>query len=168
MAADLGRPQPSRPRPTTLRGRHGSGGTLHVEWVALPYAPTATPGIAVRKVLAGVGAASGRLNSPMEGGMEASDRRQHVRARLSQTVRGSMTRQDDIRVVNLSPSGALVLHPERLIPGETRRLALHLGGRDLHVGARVVEPWIGGLGTLPVLAVCAVRMGQQMDRGRLR
>lgn len=64
--------------------------------------------------------------------------RQHLRVRLVEEVRGSLRVGDALRVLNLSPGGALIEHAEPLAPGETRILALRLQGQDLRLRAHVV------------------------------
>lgn len=64
--------------------------------------------------------------------------RQHLRANLPGNVLGSVGLTDEVRVVNLSPGGAMIQHAEWLALGRTLLLGLQLGHLDLRLPARVV------------------------------
>ena len=64
--------------------------------------------------------------------------RQHLRVRLVEEVRGSVRVGDAVRVLDLSPGGALIEHAEPLAPGETPILSLRLQGKELRLRAHVV------------------------------
>ena len=70
--------------------------------------------------------------------VKKTPRRQQVRANLPGNVQASVRLTDAVRVVNLSSSGALIEHAERLAQGGTLILALELGELDLRLRARVV------------------------------
>lgn len=83
-------------------------------------------------------------------------RRRRVRVDLRGSLQGHLGLRSDVRVVNLSPDGALVEHAVLLSRGETCILSLRLHRVDLTVRARVVwsrvhNPGKGaaGAGALP-------------------
>lgn len=69
---------------------------------------------------------------------EASNRRQRLRLNLPATLRGSMGLSGDLRVINLTPDGAMIEHGERLFQGQPCVLGLRLAGVNLRLRARVV------------------------------
>jgi len=69
---------------------------------------------------------------------KASNRRQRQRVTLPGVLPASMGLRRELRVINLSPEGAMIEHLDRLAPGHPCILSLRFGGVDLHLGARVV------------------------------
>ena len=65
------------------------------------------------------------------------DRRQRHRIPLPGTVHGTIGPSNDLRLVNLSPAGALIEHPHPLSPGQPCVLDLHLDGAEVHLRAHV-------------------------------
>ena len=65
-------------------------------------------------------------------------RRRAVRVTLPGEVRGAVSPGHEVTVVNLSPRGALIEHADRLALGESRILALRLGGVRFRLPARVI------------------------------
>ena len=63
--------------------------------------------------------------------------RQHPRVTPVAEVQGSVRGGVDVRVLNLSPGGALIEHAEPVAPGGTRILFLRLHGQDLWLRAHV-------------------------------
>ncbi len=69
---------------------------------------------------------------------QAPDRRQRARVNLPGGLRGPVGPARDVRVLNLSPSGAMIEHTGRFPPGQPCTLALRLAEVDLRLRARVV------------------------------
>ena len=68
--------------------------------------------------------------------MDGFDRRRNCRVNIPGTLRGSIGLVG-VRVINLSPTGTLIEHRERLSPGQTSIFGLRLAGVDLRLPARV-------------------------------
>ncbi|HEY7675854.1 MAG TPA: PilZ domain-containing protein [Candidatus Methylomirabilis sp.] len=67
-----------------------------------------------------------------------ADRRQQSRVSQPGSLLAVMTSGDMVRVVNLSPAGAMIQHAEPLFPDETLKLFLRIGGMELEVPVRLV------------------------------
>ncbi len=68
----------------------------------------------------------------------SADRRQHGRVGLSEHLRGFLGVASEIRVLNLSPAGAMVEHTEWLVVGQPCVFDLRLSAGDLRLRAYVV------------------------------
>ena len=77
------------------------------------------------------------------------DRRRRIRVNLPANLRASMGLAADVRVLNLSPGGAMIEHLDRLAPGQIYMLTLRLGGVDLRLRSRVVWCQVHGLPNPP-------------------
>jgi hypothetical protein len=70
--------------------------------------------------------------------MREKERRRHARVILPWTVRGTVDRQYDVQVIDLSMAGAMIEHAERFQPGEIRLLFLWVPGADLCLRAQLI------------------------------
>jgi hypothetical protein len=70
--------------------------------------------------------------------MSARERRRRARVILPWTVRGTVDRQYDVQVIDLSLAGAMIEHAERFQPGEIRLLFLWVPGADLCLRAQLI------------------------------
>jgi hypothetical protein len=66
------------------------------------------------------------------------NRRRRLRVPVPAKLQGSLAVGVDLRVLDLSETGALIEHGEPLVSGEACLLALRLGGAELRLRARVV------------------------------
>ncbi len=69
--------------------------------------------------------------------MKRTDRRQRARVKVPGPVGGSVNLGSDVRVMDLSPDGAMIEHAKRLSPGAICVLCLHLAGVDLRLRGHV-------------------------------
>ena len=76
-----------------------------------------------------------------------TDRRHQFRVDQPGSLLAVMTSGDMVRVVNLSPAGAMIQHAEPLFPDATLKLYLRIGGMDLEVPVRLV--WSDSYGEEP-------------------
>jgi len=70
--------------------------------------------------------------------MREMERRRHARVILPWTVRGTVDRQYDVQVIDLSMAGAMIEHAQRFQPGEIRLLFLWVPGADLCLRAQLI------------------------------
>ena len=66
------------------------------------------------------------------------ERRRHERVDLPEVLHGSVDLRKEGQVINLSASGVMIEHAERLSPGATCVLFLRLLGADLCLRAQIV------------------------------
>lgn len=70
-------------------------------------------------------------------GMRSGDRRRRPRLTLLAKLEASVSHQEDVRVINLGPAGAMIEHGAPLASGGIRILALRLAGVDLRLRSRI-------------------------------
>ncbi len=80
---------------------------------------------------------------------KAPDRRQRARVNLPGSLRGPIGPAGDVRVLNLSPGGAMIEHAGRFSPGQTCVLTLRLAEVDLHLRARIAWSRLYSVRTSP-------------------
>ncbi len=77
------------------------------------------------------------------------DRRQHRRAQVHGTVHGTVGLSSNLRIVDLSPAGAMVEHAHDLSPGQPCVLDLRLDGIEVHLRAHVAWCHLYSVGSAP-------------------
>ncbi len=87
--------------------------------------------------------------APTRGIVKLAYRRRRVRVNLPASLEVSEGVRNDVRVINLSPVGAMIEHAVCLSPGESCFLSVRLAGADLCVQARVVWSRVHGSSESP-------------------
>ncbi len=78
-----------------------------------------------------------------------TDRRRYPRVKLPNGMAGSLGLPSDVRLMDLSPAGAMIEHMDRLSPGGTCVLGVRLGGVDLRLRTRIAWSRVHSAGKDP-------------------
>ena len=76
----------------------------------------------------------------------ATDRRERLRVKLPGIIWGSLGVRNPVRVINLSPHGAMIEHAQPLSQGGTLVLDVRLAGMDLRLRGRIVRTQVHSAG----------------------
>lgn len=94
--------------------------------------------------------AFGRINEGLGGQIVRPKRRRRSgRVNLPAVLQGSVDVRYDVTVINLSASGAMIEHSERLSPGQTCSLFVLLPGVDLRLRAQLVWSQVNQIHRVP-------------------
>lgn len=92
------------------------------------------------------------------------DRRRRPRLPVPARLQGSLAQWADLRVLDLSETGALIEHVQPLVSGEACLLALRLGEVELRLQARVVWSNVHRLTATPGGEETCYRSGLEFTR----